>query len=61
VARFFRSGIDSEARLAALQRYGATKILVESRLFELLPELSRTFGEPLYQGTDYALFDAEGF
>jgi hypothetical protein len=55
-ARFFQSGIESEARLATVHQYGVTKILVDARLFELLPELRQTFGEPIYQGEEHALF-----
>jgi hypothetical protein len=61
VARFFRSEIPGDERLATVHQFGATKILLDQALFELLPELTQTFGEPRYQGTEYALFDVEGF
>jgi hypothetical protein len=56
VARFFDARTDGETRMSIAQRYGATKILLPSSKFELLPALTEMFGEPIFQGEERALF-----
>lgn len=57
VNRFFDAKTSSEARLEIARKYGASKILVPSRHFSLLPMLTKLLGEPTYKGPSYAIFD----
>jgi hypothetical protein len=59
VARFFDTETSGETRLWIAHQYGATKILVPSSAFQLLPALTETFGEPIFQGEERALFAIE--
>jgi hypothetical protein len=55
VARFFDSRTSGDTRVAIAGQYGATKILLSSREFHLLPALTATFGEPIVRTEQHAL------
>jgi hypothetical protein len=59
VARFFDKQTDGDARLSIARQYGATKILLPSSAFQLLPALTETFGDPISKGQDRALFSID--
>ncbi len=56
VNRFFDPKASPRERVGIAEKYGATKVLVPSWLFILLPELVESFGEPIHHGEAYALF-----
>jgi hypothetical protein len=59
VRRFFDAKTNGETRVAIANQYGATKILLPSSAFFLLPALTETFGEPIMVGEQHALFAIE--
>lgn len=56
VNRFFDQRTSAEARIAIPRQYGASKVLVPSRLHWLRSELTKGLGEPLYQGDSWVVF-----
>jgi hypothetical protein len=59
VARFFDARTSGDTRVNIVGQYGATKILLSSREFHLLPSLIETFGEPIVRTEQHALLVIE--
>jgi hypothetical protein len=59
VRAFFQPGQRKKTLLRIAVRYGATKVLVPSEEFAVLPSFRKIFGRPLYEDAAFALFAVE--